>query len=249
MQELDSNLIRWTLGWEGFLLLFLFVHLALFFKKNRNLEVTLGSLVILGLLISSDYYDLFRSFDVLRIKSWTLLTLLCLTALSPYTAFFLKKFFLPKQIRRFLARGGPLDEIAITCEVLAQEKVGALIAVERRNSLKTYANRGVSIDSKVKRQLLVSLFAPNTPTHDGGVIIVGDRIAACSAIFPLSNRNIPGLKLGTRHRAALGLSEQTDALLVIVSEETGKISLAREGKIHHDISVKKLKHLARRLMT
>jgi len=249
MKELHLDLLKWTLGWEAVLLLFLFVHLTRFFWKNKDLEVTLGFLLILSLLITATYYDWSQTFEAVRIKSWILLILFFLTALSPYTAFAMKKLFLPRSIRRFIARGGPLDEVVITCEVLSQEKVGALIAVERRNSLKTYANRGVSIDSKVKRQLLVSLFAPNTPTHDGGVIVVGDRIAACSAIFPLSNRNIPGLKIGTRHRAALGLSEQTDALLVIVSEETGKISLAREGKLYHDIAVKKLRSLARKLMT
>jgi diadenylate cyclase len=100
----------------------------------------------------------------------------------------------------------------------------------------------------VKRQLLVSLFAPNTPTHDGGAIIIGDRIAACSTIFPLSNKNIPGIKLGTRHRAALGLSEETDCLVIVVSEETGKISLMRDGRIYHDIPVKKLKREIKRLV-
>src|SRR5258708_1253311 len=141
--EINSELLKWSLFCEGFLVLFLFVHIARFFWKHKNLEVTVGFLILLSALTALRFYDWGDSLEITKIKSWTLLTLFFLIALSPYEGFFLKKFFLPKHIRKFIARGGPLDEVAITCEVLSQEKVGALIAVERRNSLKTYINRGV----------------------------------------------------------------------------------------------------------
>jgi diadenylate cyclase len=248
MKPEDLNALKLTLAWESFLILFLFVNLIVFFWRHKTLETLFYSLLLLAGLIAIKFREWSDPITVINIKSWGLLTVFFLVALSPYLGFILRKFFLPKHLRKFLARGGPLDEIVVTCEVLSHEKVGALIAVERRDSLKQFSGRGVSIDSKVKRQLLVSLFAPNTPTHDGGVVITGDRIAACSTIFPLSHKNIHGMKLGTRHRGALGLSEETDALVIIVSEETGKISIARDGKLHYDISLKHLSKLIRKLI-
>jgi len=135
----------------------------------------------------------------------------------------------------YLKKGGTVDELIQACESLARNKTGALIALERDIGLKNYIESGMILDANVSCELLMTLFQTNTPTHDGAVIIVGERIAACGALFPLSqNSDIPRI-LGTRHRAAVGLTEETDAVCVIVSEETGSVSVAVHGKLTRNL--------------
>jgi diadenylate cyclase len=122
-----------------------------------------------------------------------------------------------------------VDEICDTVYRLSKRKNGFLIAIEREMKLDLYIESGIIIDGKVSSALLQSIFMPVTPLHDGGVVIRGERVAASSCLFPLSDNPSVGKTVGTRHRAALGLSEHTDALVVLVSEETGEISIAFEG--------------------
>lgn len=122
------------------------------------------------------------------------------------------------------------DEIFDTVSRLSQRKTGCLIAIEREMKLDMYVESGIVIDAKVSSALLQSIFMPTTPLHDGGVVIRGERIAASSCLFPLSDNPSVAKTVGTRHRAALGLSEHTDALIILVSEETGETSLAFEGR-------------------
>ncbi len=133
-------------------------------------------------------------------------------------------------------------DISGAVTLLARSKIGALIAIEQTVGLKDYLEKGIRLDAKLSRELLCSIFWPGNPLHDGGVIIRGGEITAGSCIFPLSQQNLRSF-LGTRHRAALGLSEMTDALVIIVSEERGEISLCYKGKLEHNISVKKLEHM------
>ncbi len=142
-----------------------------------------------------------------------------------------------------LKKGGTVDELIQACEYLARHRIGALIAIERDIGLKNYIESGIPLDSKVSQELLITLFTPNTPTHDGGMIIVGERIASCGSLFPLSQNTDISRFLGTRHRAAVGLSEETDAVCVIVSEETGKISVAAQGKLSRDLDSEGLKNV------
>ena len=115
--------------------------------------------------------------------------------------------------------------------MLAKKKIGAIIALEREIGLKPYIESGVSLDSKVNSELINTIFMPHTPLHDGGIIIQGERIVSAVCVFPLTENPNFSKTLGTRHRAAIGITEQTDALCVVVSEETGKISLAIDGKL------------------
>lgn len=124
-----------------------------------------------------------------------------------------------------------VGEIIRAVQTMAERKVGALIAVERSNTLKPYLASGTMLDSAISAELLRSVFQTNSPLHDGAVIVSGDRIVAAACILPLSENPRLGSELGTRHRAAIGLSEETDALVVVVSEETGTISVAEEGKM------------------
>ena len=130
---------------------------------------------------------------------------------------------------------GPLAEIAAACRMLSEARQGALIAIQRNDSLESLIESGVALDAKIRREIIFSVFTPPGALHDGGMIIEGDRIAAAGVLFPLSKRLDLPTELGTRHRAGLGLSESTGALAIIVSEETGKISLADHGKLLYDV--------------
>jgi len=125
---------------------------------------------------------------------------------------------------------------------LSKERVGALIAIEREASLAELTNNGITIDAELNSYLIESVFFPRSALHDGGIVIRDERIVAASCLFPLSQNPDVNPRLGTRHRAALGLSEETDAIVLVVSEETGKVSTAVGGKLNHDITIEQLEH-------
>ncbi len=124
-----------------------------------------------------------------------------------------------------------LNELALAAQALASQRTGALIAIERRDTLATWADTGIPLDARFSYDLLLNIFIPGTPLHDGAVILRGETIVAASCFLPLTTRHELSTELGTRHRAALGLSEETDALVIVVSEETGTISLAVDGQL------------------
>lgn len=136
-----------------------------------------------------------------------------------------------------------VSDIVLAVTSLSSRSVGALIVLERREGLKTYIESGVPLDAKVSYDLLVTLFAPGTPLHDGAVIISGERVAAAACFLPLSLQEGIAKRFGTRHRAGIGIAEETDALAVIVSEERGAISVARDGKLIEDLDAKALRDL------
>lgn len=135
---------------------------------------------------------------------------------------------------------GPLWEIVAASRSLSEEKQGGLIAIERKDPLADWIHTGVPVDAEIRRETIYSIFTSLGALHDGGMVIRGDRIAACGVVFPLSQRLDLPTELGTRHRAALGLSEATDALVLVISEETGKISLADQGSLLYNIQPEKL---------
>ena len=136
-----------------------------------------------------------------------------------------------------------ISEIVLAVTSLSARRVGALIVLERREGLKTYIENGSPIDAVVSYELLVTLFAPGTPLHDGAVIISGDRIAAAASFLPLSLKEGLPKRYGTRHRAAIGITEETDAMALLVSEERGTISLAGDGELQEDLDAKSLRDL------
>lgn len=138
---------------------------------------------------------------------------------------------------------GPLWEILSACRLLAEARQGALIAIQRKDSLAKWIEAAVPLEARVRKETIFSIFTPPGALHDGGMIIQGDRIAASGAVFPLSTRQDLPRDLGTRHRAGLGMSEATDALAIIVSEETGKISLADRGTLLYDVKFEKFPEL------
>jgi diadenylate cyclase len=136
---------------------------------------------------------------------------------------------------------GIYDEIVLAATTLASTKTGALIVIERNVGLKTIVDAGVTLDAHLGYDLLVSIFNPASPLHDGAVIVRADRIAAASCFLPLSLNPISAKELGTRHRAALGITEDSDAVAIVVSEETGLISFVRRGRIKRALDPPRLR--------
>ncbi len=133
-----------------------------------------------------------------------------------------------------------VEEVVTAVGRMAKNRIGALIAFEREVELDAYVERGVVVDAEVSHELLVTIFYPGTDLHDGAVVIQGGRVAAAGCLFPFSENPDLGSETGTRHRAALGLVEETDAICVVVSEETGMISLAVEGKLDRGLDLREL---------
>lgn len=190
----------------------------------------------------------FARLGELRTLNWLLSTLL------PYIVFALIVVF-QVEIRHGLANLGSrislmrssssvadvYDDIVLAANLFSQNQTGALIIIEREIGLRTYIESGVSLDARLSYDLLATLFRPSAPLHDGAVIVQRDRIAAAACFLPLSMNPVLSTQLGTRHRAAIGITEETDAVAVIISEETGTISIAVAGSIERDLSVERLR--------
>lgn len=142
-----------------------------------------------------------------------------------------------------------VSEVTKAAQILSRRHIGALIVFERNTSLQGFIDTGIRMESSVSSELIVSIFSPLTPLHDGAIIIRTKRIAAAACLLPLSERDGIDSNLGTRHRAALGLAEETDAVTVIISEETGAISLAINGRITRDIDTSKFNTILLNVLT
>lgn len=228
---------------EILVLAVIFYYIILFFRGTRGAQVLLGlAVVFVGLLFLTHFLHL----DAVN---WLL---------KRFTVYFAIAFvviFQP-EVRRALAELGKqhvfhgtvaertlVDNIVQAVVLLAERKIGALVAVEREIGTRTTQETGTKIDSLVTPELLASIFFPHTPLHDGGVIIKGDRIVAAGCLFPLSPREELSRSLGTRHRAAIGLTEETDAVVVVVSEETGSMSVAYKGRLSRGLDEERLRRV------
>lgn len=177
-----------------------------------------------------------------------------LSTLLPYVVFALIVVF-QAEIRHALANVGSrvslmrssssvadvYDDIVLAANLFSQNQTGALIVIEREIGLRTYIESGVALDARLSYDLLATIFRPSAPLHDGAVIVQRDRIAAAACFLPLSMNPVLSTQLGTRHRAAIGITEETDAVAVIISEETGIISLAVGGNIERELTVERLR--------
>jgi diadenylate cyclase len=184
----------------------------------------------------------------LRTLNWLLSTML------PYVVFALIVVF-QSEIRHALANLGSrislmrssssvadvYDDIVLAANLFSQNQTGALIVIEREIGLRTYIESGVALDARLSYDLLATIFRPSAPLHDGAVIVQRDRIAAAACFLPLSMNPVLSTQLGTRHRAAIGITEETDAVAVIISEETGTISVAVAGGIERELTVERLR--------
>ena len=192
-------------------------------------------------------------FYIARIGELTTLSWLVST-LVPYVIFALIVVF-QAEIRHALANLGSrltlsraansesdaYDDIVLAANLFSQNQTGALIVIEREIGLRTYIESGVPMDARLSYDLLATIFRPSAPLHDGAVIVQKDRIAAAACFLPLSMNPVLSTQMGTRHRAGIGITEETDAIAVIVSEETGAISLAVAGNFERDLTVEQLR--------
>jgi len=174
-----------------------------------------------------------------------------LSSLAPYSAIAIIVLF-QSEIRRTLARLGrkrlfggfqrpeSTDEILLALSAMSRDHVGALIVLERDIGLRTFIESGVPLDSQISRDLLLTIFMPGTALHDGAVIVQKERVAAAACFLPLSVNPALSTKLGTRHRAGIGITEETDCLALIVSEETGAISISAGGVLERDVPIERV---------
>jgi diadenylate cyclase len=213
----------------------------------RFVRGTRGAPVVTGFLVVFLTSLIFTRLLHLEVLQWIL------GAFSAFLAVAVVVIFQP-ELRRMLAELGNLplfatageqreniEVIIQTCERLADVKIGALIAIEQSIQLQEATESGVPVDCEATPEMLETIFFPNNAIHDGGVIIKGDRIAYAACIFPLTQRQDLSKSLGTRHRAAIGLSEETDAIVVAVSEETGAISYAYKGQFVRGVTLEALR--------
>jgi diadenylate cyclase len=240
---------HWRDGVEILILTALAYHGFLFLRATRGARILVGLVVLmLSLTVISKLLEL-------EVIAWLL------QRLSAFLAIGLVTIFHP-ELRRLLAELGSQrlfqfsstdnESLSVLIESmveLSHKRVGALIAVKRNIDMRQFAESGVQLDARITRELLATLFHPKTPLHDGGVIIDEGRIHAAGCVFPVSQKEVRNRSIGLRHRAALGITEETDCVALIVSEESGALSIAFGGKLLHDLDEEELKAKLQQIIT
>jgi diadenylate cyclase len=231
------------------LVAFLIYEFLLLVRGTRAVPMLTG----VGALVIAFYV---AHLSNLRTLDWLVGTIL------PYSIFALIVIF-QSEIRQALARLGrnltlsrgtngetdAFDDIVMAASTFSQDQTGALVVIEREIGLRTYIESGVALDAHLSYDLLATLFRPSAPLHDGAVIVQKDRIAAAACFLPLSMNPLLSTQLGTRHRAGIGITEETDAVSVIISEETGGISIAVGGQVERDVTPERLRRRLAELLT
>lgn len=250
MTELVQNPFKLlTLVLDLAIVTYILYKFVVYAKKSRMRQLLKGILFILIITAIS---------EALQLKILNFI----LTAFMPYGVIALIVIFAP-ELRRMLEQLGTnkltryfgidkdletktkedVYKVVIATTELAKTKTGGLIVIERDIKINDIIDSGVKIDSEVSPQLIVNLFTPNTPLHDGAVIVSNNKIAAAACILPLADDKDIAKEIGTRHRAGIGISKESDAIAIIVSEETGKISVAIDGKLIADVKEEALRNI------
>jgi len=239
---------NWTSGIEILILAVVLYYIFLYLRGTHGARILIGlALVFLTLTLVSQLLNLI-------VIGWLL------RSFSVFLAIALVVIFQP-ELRRALTQLGShrfftsvfeeretIEEITDSVFELASKGFGALIAIEREISLKAFSETGVALDSAFSKELVLTIFQPKTVLHDGGLILRGDRIASAACIFPLTQREDLDRNLGLRHRAGLGLSEESDAVAIIVSEETGQVSICHSGLIERNLGLEKFRRRLSQLL-
>jgi len=229
------------------ILALLFYYVLRYLRGTKSASVLAGIVfVFIGLAIVADLLN-FEVISWLLNGSWTLLAMALIVIFQPE---FRRAFAQigSNPFTKGVRRQETINEIITAVINLAGKSQGALIVIEQNIGLKGFADNSIKVDARLSHRLIETIFAPNTPLHDGGVIIKSGRIIYAQCVFPLS-ANIELTKtMGTRHRAALGVTEETDALVVVVSEETAGISIVYKGNIKKDIRPDRLRRFLNTLM-
>jgi diadenylate cyclase len=254
MDWLAELLRRPTVSWWDLLdialVSFLVYELLLLMRGTRAVQMALSGGFLLALFFVSQWFQL-------ETVNWVIRNL------ATYVVFAIIVLF-QADIRRALAHFGrapffryferatstdeTMEELVLAASTMSSRRIGAIVVVERQIGLRNYIEGGIPLDSMVQHDLIVSIFQQSSPLHDGAIIVQGDRIAAAACFLPLSVNPLVSRDLGTRHRAALGLTEENDAIAVVVSEETGAISLVMGGDLERGLSPEALRIRLRALL-
>jgi diadenylate cyclase len=255
MPDYLANLLRRPpVGWWDLLdiaLVSVLIYEALkLIRGTRAVQMAVGSILVIGLFYVSQLAPL-------QTLNWLIRNMLVYVGFAAIVIF-------QSDIRRALAHFGQapffryfnrqeaadetIEEVVVAATMLAQQKVGAIFAIEREIGLRNYIESGIPLDAALTYDLLVTIFRPGSPLHDGAVILQEGRIAAAACFLPLTVNPKLSRELGTRHRAAIGLTEENDAAAIVVSEETGKISIALDGEIERGLSPDDLRARLRTLI-
>ena len=243
------SIITWTDVCDILIVSFIFYRILLFIKGTRSAQI------IIGLIFIFILYQLSNTFGLLTLN-WLLNNFL-------QSIIIIIVILFQQDIRVALSRFGKnilvkssetvtdigvIDEIVKACVSMSFKKIGALILIPRETGLKNLIEIGHEIDAIVSKELLETIFIPSTPLHDGAVLIEEGRIKAAGCFLPLSTNPDISKELGTRHRAAIGITEESDAVTIVVSEETGNISVAVNGKLTRNLDSDSLKRVLRNLI-
>ncbi len=249
MKELLRHL-RWQDILDILIVAFVVYRVLLLIKGTRAIQMIVGLLVLLGVFFLSDLLQLHTLYWIIQ-SFWAQVVLALIIIFQP-------------EIRKALARMGQppfmptlapasemksVDEIVRAAITMANRKIGALIVLERDMALNELVEIGTPLDARVSKELLLSIFHPSSPIHDGAVVIRGERVVAAGCFLPITFRSDISRSLGTRHRAALGLTEESDAVVVVVSEETGMISVAEYGRLQGPMDMATLMDYLTRVFT
>jgi diadenylate cyclase len=242
LEQLQFLRPGWTDVIEILIVAFLLYRALLVIQRTRAMQI------VLGVVLLAFMYGVARLLDLILVRT-------LLEAAFQYGAIAVLVVFQP-ELRAALARLGQsrmmkafqhlegsrvAEEILEATERLARARHGAIIAIEQEVGLGEYAETGSSVEAPVSAEMLVTIFTPYSPLHDGAVLIAGDRIRSAGAILPLTQSPIRDRSLGTRHRAALGLSEETDAIVIVVSEETAQVAVAIGGSLERAVNPERLR--------
>lgn len=225
-------------------------YLLSFFWKTRSRDLIFGMLAFLLILAASSWLKLPILHQILILVSNVALIAIIIIFQPELRAALSKLSLKGRRFKEFSEFDRFLDQLSTSIYRLSEKRIGALIVLEHEDILEEFANRAVMLEGNFTTELLETIFAPNTPLHDGAVIIRQRTIVAAAVILPLAEEGSQLTRsMGTRHRAALGLSQQSDALIITVSEETGKVSIAREGVITRGVKIDRLKGIIRSIFT
>ena len=246
IERLSAFLIATEFSWldalDILIVAFIIYELLQFIRGTHAVQMALGAVVLVLLYWASKWFDL-------QTVNWLLETFM------PYVVFGIIVVF-QAEIRKVLAQlgktpllgaftghrtGEVVDEIVLATTTLSSQRIGSIVVLERQMGLRSFIETGIALDAIVTYDLLISIFNPKTPLHDGAVVIQGNRVAAAACFLPLTVNPELSRTLGSRHRAAIGVTEDTDAIAVVVSEETGTISLVIGGHIRRELDGSALK--------
>lgn len=251
-----SNLLTWnnfSIALDVLIMWYLVYHLIMLIRGTKAIQLAKGIVLIFLIRIIAGFLQLHAlTYIVDQIVSWSVVGIIVI--------------FQP-EIRRGLERLGRtqifggrenseydrsmslVHELDKAIQYMSKRRIGALITIQQETGLEDYIETGIKLDADVSGELLINIFIPNTPLHDGAVIINKDRIAVAAAYLPLSDSSMIPKRLGTRHRAAVGISEVTDAITIVVSEETGGVTITRNGRFLLDLTQEEyLKYLKAQLV-